>query len=74
MPRSPMLSTGSLSDLILELYGPEIGQHARIAIGMATLPLNNAVTIATEVERVPLPDSAQGSSSLSPQKQEETRS
>ncbi len=38
------------SDLILELYGPEIGQHARTAVGMATLPLNNVVTIAAEVE------------------------
>ena len=41
------------SDLILELYGPEAGQHARLAVGMATLPLNNAVTIAAEVEFVP---------------------
>ena len=38
------------SDLILELYGPEVGQHAHVAVGMATLPLNNAVTIAAEVE------------------------
>ena len=38
------------SDLIVELYGPEIGEHARIAVGMAALPLNNAVTIAAEVE------------------------
>ena len=38
------------SDLILDLYGPEVGQHARMAVGMATLPLNNAVTIAAEVE------------------------
>jgi YjgF/chorismate_mutase-like putative endoribonuclease len=38
------------SDLILELYGPEVGHHARIAVGMATLPLNSAVTIAAEVE------------------------
>ena len=38
------------SDLILELYGPAVGQHARIAVGMAALPLNNAVTIAAEVE------------------------
>jgi hypothetical protein len=36
--------------LILELYGPEVGRHARVAAGMATLPLNNAVTIAAEVE------------------------
>jgi hypothetical protein len=28
------------SDLILELYGGEIGHHARVAVGMATLPLN----------------------------------
>ncbi len=40
----------AFSDLILDLYGPEIGQHARVAVGMATLPLNNAVTIAAEVE------------------------
>ncbi len=38
------------SDLIVELYGPEVGQHARIAVGMAALPLNHAVTIAAEVE------------------------
>jgi hypothetical protein len=38
------------SDLILELYGPEVGHHARIAVGMATLPLNSCVTIAAEVE------------------------
>ena len=38
------------SDLILEVYGPEVGHHARIAVGMATLPLNSAVTIAAEVE------------------------
>jgi hypothetical protein len=38
------------SDLILELYGSEVGQHARTAVGMATLPLNNAVVIAAEAE------------------------
>jgi enamine deaminase RidA (YjgF/YER057c/UK114 family) len=26
------------SDLILELYGPEVGEHARMAPGLATLP------------------------------------
>ena len=41
------------SDLILELYGSEVGQHARMAVGMATLPVNNAVTIAAEVEFAP---------------------
>ena len=41
------------SDLILELYGPEVGPRARIAVGMTALPLNNAVTIAAEVEIAP---------------------
>jgi hypothetical protein len=40
------------SDLILELYGPDVGQHARIAVGMATLPLNLPVTVTAEVEIV----------------------
>lgn len=38
------------SDLILELYGPEIGQHARFAIGVAALPVNACVAVAAEVE------------------------
>jgi enamine deaminase RidA (YjgF/YER057c/UK114 family) len=37
------------SDLILELYGPEVGEHARMAPGLATLPLGVPVTIAAEV-------------------------
>ncbi len=38
------------SDLILELYGPEAGMHARVAPGMTTLPLGLPVSIAAEVE------------------------
>jgi enamine deaminase RidA (YjgF/YER057c/UK114 family) len=38
------------SDLIVDLYGEEAGQHARTAIGVATLPLNLSVVIAAEVE------------------------
>ncbi len=38
------------SDLILELYGPDAGQHARTAVGMAALPLNLPVVVAAEVE------------------------
>ncbi len=38
------------SDLILTLYGPEAGTHARSAPGVATLPLNHAVFVAAEVE------------------------
>jgi enamine deaminase RidA (YjgF/YER057c/UK114 family) len=37
------------SNLIVDLYGPEIGAHARVAVGMAALPLDNAVVIAAEV-------------------------
>ncbi len=40
------------SDLILELYGPERGAHARSAVGMAELPFNIAVEIEAEVELV----------------------
>ena len=43
----------AFSDLVLDLYGPDVGQHARVAVGMATLPLNNAVTVAAEVEFAP---------------------
>ncbi len=38
------------SDLILDLYGPERGQHARSAVGMAELPFNLPVEIEAEVE------------------------
>jgi len=37
------------SDLILELFGPEIGAHARSAVGMAELPFNIPVEIEGEV-------------------------
>jgi len=37
------------SDLILELYGPEAGTHARMAPGLATLPLGSPVVIGAEV-------------------------
>jgi enamine deaminase RidA (YjgF/YER057c/UK114 family) len=38
------------SDLILELYGPEAGQHVRSAVGMAELPFGIPVEIEAEVE------------------------
>ncbi|HLX40721.1 MAG TPA: RidA family protein [Ktedonobacteraceae bacterium] len=38
------------SDLILELYGAEVGQHARSAVGMAELPFKLPVEIEAEVE------------------------
>ncbi|MFI5274727.1 MAG: RidA family protein [Ktedonobacterales bacterium] len=38
------------SDLILDLYGPEAGAHARCAVGMAALPFSIPVEIEAEVE------------------------
>jgi enamine deaminase RidA (YjgF/YER057c/UK114 family) len=38
------------SDLILELYGAEAGQHCRSAVGMADLPFGIPVEIEAEVE------------------------
>ncbi|HLK57370.1 MAG TPA: RidA family protein [Chthonomonadaceae bacterium] len=38
------------SDLILELYGPERGKHARSAVGLAELPFRIPVEIEAEVE------------------------
>ena len=47
--RQPNVING-FSDLILELYGPEAGQHARSAVGMAELPFGIPVEIEAEVE------------------------
>ena len=38
------------SDLILDVFGPDIGQHARSAVGMADLPFNLPVEIEAEVQ------------------------
>ncbi|HEX9990475.1 MAG TPA: RidA family protein [Chloroflexia bacterium] len=40
----------AFSELILELYGPEVGQHARTAVGVAALSWDNPVVIEAEVE------------------------
>ena len=45
----PLVIDGA-SDLLLELFGDEIGCHARSAVGMATLPRGMAVEINGEVE------------------------
>lgn len=37
------------SDLVLDLFGPEIGEHSRTAIGVSELPLGLPVVIAAEV-------------------------
>jgi enamine deaminase RidA (YjgF/YER057c/UK114 family) len=38
------------SELIVEVFGPEAGIHARSAIGVAELPFNVPVEIEAEVE------------------------
>ena len=50
--RQPAVING-FSDLILELYGPGIGAHARSAVGMAELPFDIPVEIEAEVALVP---------------------
>ena len=47
--RQPAVING-FSDLVLELFGPDIGAHARSAVGMAELPFNIPVEIEGEVE------------------------
>jgi len=47
--QQPLVING-FSDLILELYGPERGLHARSAVGMAELPFGIPVEIEAEVE------------------------
>lgn len=47
--RQPAVING-FSDLILELFGPEAGAHARSAVGMAELPFGIPVEIEGEVE------------------------
>jgi len=49
--RQPSVING-FSDLILELFGPEVGAHARSAVGMAELPFGIPVEIEGEVEIV----------------------
>src|SRR5437588_12937575 len=47
--RQPQVING-FSDLILEVYGPERGRHARSAVGVAALPFGFCVEIEAEVE------------------------
>lgn len=50
--RQPAVING-FSDLILELWGPVAGRHARSAVGMEELPFNLPVEIEAEVEIAP---------------------
>ncbi len=46
--QTPAVING-FSDLILQLYGPDRGAHARSAVGMAMLPFGTPVEIEAEV-------------------------
>ncbi len=47
--RQPSVING-FSELILDLYGPEVGAHARSAVGLFELPFRIPVEIECEVE------------------------
>jgi enamine deaminase RidA (YjgF/YER057c/UK114 family) len=47
--RQPAVING-FSELILQLYGPGVGAHARSAVGMAELPFDIPVEIEAEVK------------------------
>jgi len=47
--KQPSIING-FSDLILELFGPKPGAHARSAVGLAGPPFNIPVEIEGEVE------------------------
>ena len=47
--QTPTVING-FSDLILEIFGEEVGDHSRSAVGMAELPFGTPVEIEAEVE------------------------
>ena len=46
--RHPIVING-FSEVILDVFGPEVGRHARSAVGLAGLPFGIAVEIEAEV-------------------------
>ena len=50
--RQPAVING-FTDVIVEVFGPEVGAHARSAVGMAELPFNIPVEVEAEVSLVP---------------------
>lgn len=43
----------AFSQVVLDVFGDEVGQHARTAIGVAALPLNLPVVVAAELSLAP---------------------
>jgi enamine deaminase RidA (YjgF/YER057c/UK114 family) len=50
--RQPAVING-FTELVLEVFGPEVGAHARSAVGLAELPFDIPVEIEGEVELHP---------------------
>ncbi len=46
--RQPTVING-FSDVILDVFGPDVGRHARSAVGMAALPFGIPVEVEAEV-------------------------
>ncbi len=44
------LVVNGFSDLVIEVFGPDVGRHARSAIGVSGLPLGFAMEIEGEVQ------------------------
>jgi enamine deaminase RidA (YjgF/YER057c/UK114 family) len=40
----------AFSDRIVEIFGTDVGAHARTAVGVAALPLNSCLIVAAELE------------------------
>lgn len=40
----------SFSEVVLDVFGPTVGEHARTAIGVAALPLNLPVVVGAELQ------------------------
>ena len=67
--RQPAVING-FSDLVLDVFGPEVGAHARSAVGLAELPFDIPVEIEGEVE---LRAAVRSRSSRAPGKMERRR-
>ena len=44
------LAINGFSDLVLDVFGPDVGRHARSAIGTHGLPMNFAIEVEAEVQ------------------------
>ena len=49
----PHVVMNGFSQVILDVFGPNVGRHARVAMGVASLPFNFAVEVEAEVMITP---------------------